>query len=372
MPVSEHPAAPSSPLRYEPSVEHLEKDEAETDAALTEAMLKVSATTFRDGGHGLRSVHAKSHGLLRGELRVMDDLPAALAQGIAAKPGFYPVVIRLSTTPGDILPDSVSTPRALALKIVGVEGERLPGTEGDATQDFVMVNGPAFNAPSAKKFLGNLKLLAATTDKAEGAKKVASAALRGVETVFEAFGHKSPTVTSLGGQRETNILGETFHSQAPLLWGPYMAKVSVAPVSPELTALTDAPLDVNGKPTGIRAAVVEFFRQNGGEWELRVQLCTDLETMPIEDASVAWPEDQSPYVPVARIFVPPQDAWSEARSAAVDDGMAFSPWHGLAAHRPIGSIMRARRMAYPRSEQFRGERNGRTITEPKTLNDLPG
>jgi Catalase len=364
---------PASPLRYDPSIEHLEKDEAETDAALVEILLKVSNTTFKDGGHALRSVHAKSHGLLRGELRVLDDLPAVLAQGAFAKPGStYPVVIRLSTTPGDILDDSVSTPRGMALKIVGVEGERLPGTEGDTTQDFVMVNGPAFNAPTAKKFLGNLKLLAATTDKAEGAKKVASAALRGVETLIEAFGHKSVLVTSLGGQRETHILGETFYSQAPLLWGPYIAKVSVAPVSPELTALTDAPLNVNGKPNGIREAVMDFFRQNGGEWELRVQLCTDLDTMPVEDASVVWPEDRSPYVPVARIVVPPQDAWTEARSAAVDDGLAFSPWHGLTAHRPLGSIMRARKRAYPRSEQFRAQHNGCPIREPRTPADLPG
>ena len=369
----EHASAPpASPLRYDPSVEHFEKDEAETDAALTGTMLKVSETTFKDCGHGLRSVHAKSHGLLRGELRVLDGLPAVLAQGVFARPGPYPVVIRLSTTPGDILDDSVSTPRAMAVKIVGVEGDRLPGSEGDVTQDFVMVNGPAFNAPSAKKFLGNLKLLAATTDKAEGAKKVASAALRGVEAVLEAFGHKSPTVTSLGGQRETHILGETFYSQAPLLHGPYIAKVSVAPVSPELKALTNAPLNVNGKPNGIREAVVEFFRQGGGEWELRVQLCTDLDAMPVEDAAVAWPEDKSPYVAVARITVPPQEAWSEVRSAAVDDGLAFSPWHGLAAHRPLGSIMRARRDAYARSAQFRAEKNGRVIKEPRTASDLPG
>ena len=54
------------------------------------------------------------------------------------------------------------------------------------------------------------------------------------------------------------------------------------------------------------------------------------------------------------------------------DGPAFNPWHGLAAHRPIGSIMRARMMAYPRSAQFRGERNGCPIHEPKTPADLPG
>ncbi len=363
---------PDLPLRYDPSVEVPEKEEGQTDAALTETMLSISETTYKDGGHGLRSVHAKSHGLLRGELRVPDGLPPVLAQGVAAQPGAYPVVIRLSTTPGDILDDSVSAPRAVALKIVGIEGERLPGSEGDATQDFVMANGPVFTAPNTKKFLGNLKLLAATTDRAEGVKKIASAALRGVETVLETFGHKSPMVTALGGQRETHILGDTFYSQAPLLWGPYMAKVSVAPVSPELKALTDAPLNVNGKPNGIREAVVEFFRQSGAEWELRVQLCTDLEAMPVEDATVAWPEDKSPYVAVARISVPPQEAWSEARSAAVDDGLAFSPWHGLAAHRPIGSIMRARRDAYARSAQFRAEKNGRVIKEPRTASDLPG
>jgi len=365
-------APPTSPLRHDPSVEHPEKDEAETEAALTETMLSISETTFKDGGHGLRSVHAKSHGLLRGELRVLDGLPPVLAQGLAAKPGTYPVVIRLSTTPGDILDDSVSAPRGMALKVVGVEGERLHGSEGDATQDFVMANAPAFGAPNGKKFLGSLKLLAATTDKAEGAKKVLSAALRGAEAVVEAFGGKSATLVTMGGQPETHILGETFYSQVPLLWGPYMAKVCVAPVSPELAALIDASLNVNGKPNGIREAVVEFFRQNGAEWELRVQLCTDLDAMPIEDASVAWPEDQSPYVAVARISVPPQAAWSEARSAAVDDGLAFSPWHSLAAHRPIGSIMRARRVACPQSAQFRGERNGCPMEEPRPPVDLPG
>jgi hypothetical protein len=52
------------PLRYELSFEQLEKDEKETDAALTKTMLVMSeATTFKDGGRGLRSVHAKSQGL---------------------------------------------------------------------------------------------------------------------------------------------------------------------------------------------------------------------------------------------------------------------------------------------------------------------
>ena len=79
---------------------------------------------------------------------------------------------------------------------------------------------------------------------------------------------------------------------------------------------------------------------------MRVQLCIDLESMPIEDASAKWPEEESPFITVARIVAKPQVAWSPARASVVDDSMSFSPWHALAAHRPLGSIMRVREGAY--------------------------
>ena len=57
--------------------------------------------------------------------------------------------------PRMILPDTISLPRGLALKVLDVEGERLAGAEG-TTQDFIMVNGPVFQTKTADKFLGNL------------------------------------------------------------------------------------------------------------------------------------------------------------------------------------------------------------------------
>ena len=188
-----------------------------------------------------------------------------------------------------------------------------------------MVNAPAFAAGTAKEFLGNLKLLAATTDKAEGAKKALSALNRGVEAVIEAFGLKSGLVSTMGGQPETHILGETFYTQVPLLYGDYIAKVCVAPVAPDLTALTGAKVDLAGKPNGLREAVQDCFAAHGGEWEVRVQLCTDLDAMPIEKASKVWPEDKSPYLPVARITVEPQNSWSPEAVREIDEGLAFGP-----------------------------------------------
>ena len=354
------------PIPYDPTFEALEQDEAETAQAIAATFGEIGDTTFADTGLGLRGVHAKSHGLLRGEMRVL-ELPLPYAQGLFATPKSLPVMIRLSTTPGDLLDDRVSTPRGFAMKVIGVEGERLPGSEGASTQDFLLVNGPAFLSPSAKKFLGSLKLLAATTDRVPNLKRAFSAMLRGTEKVIEAFGGESGQIKGLGGHPETNILGETFFGQVPFLYGIYMAKWQVAPVSSELQALKDAPVDLADKPDGLRGAVVDHFAAHGGEWELRVQLCTDLERMPIEDATVPWPEDESPFVAVARISIPAQPAWDEKRSADMDDGLAFSPWHGLAAHRPLGGINRVRRTVYETISRLRHDLNHQPRTEPSAF-----
>ena len=59
--------------------------------------------------------------------------------------------------------------------------------------------------------------------------------------------------------------------------------------------MTRQPLNLFGHPDGIRQAVIEFFQTNSAVWDIQVQLCTNLETMPIEDASVTC---QKPKVPI--------------------------------------------------------------------------
>lgn len=360
----------NAPIPYDSSCENVAPEEAETAEQLLQTLLEISDKTYEDTGLALRSVHAKSHGLLQGTMTVL-DLESPFSQGLFAEPRkSYPVLIRLSTTPGDLLDDRVSTPRGFAMKVVGVEGERLPGSEEARTQDFLLVNGPSFLAPDARSFLGSLKLLAATTDRVPRLKRAFSALLQGTEKALEALGGESGALKGLGGHPQTHLLGETFYSAVPYLYGQHMAKWQVAPISPALQALTGQPVGLNDRPDGLREAVADYFAEHGAEWDLRVQLCTDLTTMPIEDASVRWPEAQSPFVTVARIVVPPQLSWSPELSARMDDGLAFSPWHGLAAHRPLGSINRARRRAYEGSAQARSTRGRCPMHEPRALESI--
>lgn len=358
----------ATPVPYTADVETRADDEAATIAGLEAQFRTIQATTSKDYGHAVRSVHAKGHGLARGTLTIADGLPAELAQGLFATPGSYDAVLRISTNAGDILDDSISLPRGLALKIMGVAGERLPGAEG-STQDFVLVNGPAFAAPDPKAFLGNLKLLTKTTDRIEGVKKAVSTVFRGADAALEAVGGQSSLLQTLGGAKPVHPLGATYYSQTPFRYGAYIAKFALVPVS-GIKDYADETVNASGRPDAIREAVNELLVEQGGRWELRVQLCTDLDAMPIEDASVVWDEKASPYRTVATLSVEPQLAWEHGASDRTEDALSFSPWHGLAAHQPLGGVNRARNEPYKLSAEFRGRFNGCPMHQPAGIAEL--
>ncbi|WP_294197510.1 catalase family protein [uncultured Sphingomonas sp.] len=353
----------SAPVRYVPDIEQVQPDEAETIARLNEQFDIVLDTTAEDYGHAVRAVHAKAHAILEGTLTIDAGLPPELAQGLFATPGEHKVVMRISTNPGDILDDAISLPRGLAIKVFDVDGERLPDAEG-RTQDFIMVNATAFQAKSADKFLGNLKLLARTTDKAEGAKKALSTVLRGVNSALTAVGIESATVRTLGGAPNVDPIGETYYSATPFRYGDHVAKFSLAPVAPALKERTGAIIDTSGDRDAIRRVVRDEMRSIAGEWEFRVQLARDLTRQPVEDATVEWDEEEAPFVRVGTIRAAAQDSWDEARVADVNERMRFSIWTGLAAHQPLGNINRARRDTYRHSADYRQRVNRCPIHEP--------
>jgi hypothetical protein len=120
--------------------------------------------------------------------------------------------------------------------------------------------------------------------------------------------------------------------------------------------------------------VVQFFESNSAEYELRVQLCTDPETMPIEDARVEWPATASAYRGVATIRFDHrqnQNPYSPARRDYGDEVLSFNSWRTLKDHRPLGSINRLKKQVYEASSNFRHEKNHVPRIEPKDIADLP-
>jgi len=357
-------------LRYTDSIEVVHVDEERIFSEIASTMRHISELIDDRCRHAARSVHAKSHGLLKAELTVMDGLPEPLAQGLFQPGHSYPVIMRFSTNPGDILSDSISTPRGLGIKVLGVEGSMLQENEGQKTQDLVMVNVKTFPSADSAGFLEGLKLLERHVNDSDAFKQVVSTAARTAETVLEAVGTESAALKGFG-HAQTHILGETFFTLVPMRYGDYVAKLCLEPASSNLLDLTDKHVDTSNGHSALRDAVVDFFRTEEAVWNVKVQLCSDLKTMPIEDASVAWPEDLSAYQTVGRIVALPQDAYSLARRLYVDEVLSFNPWHALQAHRPLGNVMRARKKAYAASSQFRHATNGRSTSEPASISELP-
>lgn len=353
-----------APIAYHPGLETPADDEADTIAELNRTFDTILERVADDEGHAYRAVHAKSHGLIEARLTVLDDLPPELAQGIFARPGAHDAILRVSTNPGDVLDDSVSVPRGVSLKVLDVQGDRLEGSETDRSQDFIMVDGPVFTAKDAAAFLKNLKLLAKTTDRAQWAKKLLSTALRGVDKVLTATTGPSPTIRTMGGAPNSHPLALTYYSQTPYRYGDHVAKVQLVPVLPRMTELADHTVHTRGRPDAIREDMNDTLQSGPARWELRVQLCRDPESQPIEDSTVAWDEAAAPFQTVAVIEAAPQPGWTPARARAVDDGMRFSPWNGTQDHRPLGSINRARRQTYRHSSDFRARVNGCPVHDP--------
>ncbi|MEW1774610.1 hypothetical protein [Streptomyces sp. NPDC086777] len=85
-----------------------------------------------------------------------------------------------------------------------------------------------------------------------------------------------------------------------------------------------------------RPALQAELQERPYAFDIQVQLCTDLERMPVDDLTVEWPEKLSPSVTVARLRLPQQDI-----SSPVHTGAAFVQHvHGPAPSLTNGQAVR--------------------------------
>ncbi len=342
-------------LRYAPEIERPEPNEQATIDGIIQGMTQQSQTVEAREHHAVRASHAKSSACVTGELTIASGLPPELAQGLFAAPGTHPVAVRFAQGPGERLGDRVSTHRGMAIKVFGVAGEKLPGHDAE-TQDFVLATGTTFPSGTAAGFLRDGTVIGKATGLPEGVKSAVSSTMRNFNRVLHAFGTES-AMADFYGHPFSHPLADIYFSQAPIRFGDYVAKLGAVPASASQRALAEWRLEPHQDEDGFRHAAVAYFREHEAVYELKAQLWADAERQPIEDASVNWPVAISPYRTVATIRLSRQDAYATARVRYFDEVMTFRPAHSLAAHRPLGSVMRARLQVYKALSDFRHGEN---------------
>src|SRR5439155_1283109 len=129
--------------------------------------------------------------------------------------------------------------------------------------------------------------------------------------------------TAVLRRRFTGFATEDFYSAAPIACGPYAARVRLRAASGEPSA--DASRDW-------AADLHQRLAAGPLTYEMQLQFFTDEATTPIENAAVDWPEEDAPYVTVARLAIPPQaaaDGPAAAELAATVERSSFDPWNAL-------------------------------------------
>ena len=357
---------------YFPGIEQPKAGEREAIEGIIAAMSSETDKVARaGGGRAVRASHAKTTGLLKGEFRVHPDLADPFRQGLFADGGaVFPALARLAQGAGEHLPDRVSTHRGLSVKLFGVRGDKLPG-HADETQDFIFATGPVFPDPDAAAFLTSIRRIEKHAGGSVRLKRAVSGTARRLNALSKALRGRDVPVLDFFGHAPLHPLAESYHSQVPLRFGRYLAKLALFPVAPAQVAWRGRTIDASGDDDAFAHAVERYCADQDTVFEMRAQLLTNLDRMPIEDASVEWPESESPYVTVGTLVLPAQAAMGAERVRFVEERVTFRPSHSLAAHRPLGSLGRARLAVYGALAAKRQGHNGSAPLEPAGLDAIP-
>jgi hypothetical protein len=296
-----------------------------------------------------RGGNTKTHGIVRGEFIVHDNLPAKLRHGIYAAPKTYKAWVRFSGPGPYITPDIDDVGfMSISIKLMGVSGPKLMEEE-KFTQDMFGVSPPTFVTPDTK---ANAQLQIESN--------------KNTQIYYFVNFHQSHILDfimqSLWLKTQSSPLEAPYFSCVPYLLGEGQAmQYSVWPKSNRRTRVPRLPL----RPPDdyLREAMVATLAQEDAEFDIRLQLQTDPHLMPIENNGVLWPEKLSPRLSAATLRIPRQKFDSQAQMDFARS-LSYNPWHCIPEHRPLGNQSRARRRMYDTLSKLRHSMNGVPLYEP--------
>jgi hypothetical protein len=308
--------------------ETIAPDEAAVTAEFI-AFLKAATDRRFPSGPKRRFNQARATACVDAEFTVLTEFPGSARVGLWAAPGSYRAWIRFANAASAT--DRERDIRGMSIRVLDIDGPNL--TPGATVQDFVLNSHPVMMAADTRGFL---ELLQANE----------AGAFR--RTLYFLTHPKALRVGLAARTNPTCHFDLSYWSTTPYLCGTGRAvKYLVRPRSARRSALPPTLTD-----DYLASAIRQRLEESDATFDFMIQLQTDSQRMPIEDASIEWKQEESPYVSVARIRIPPQSIDDPARAARCEE-TAFNPWHSLPEHRPLGNMNRARREIYEAMAEFR-------------------
>ena len=311
---------------------------------------RLKAKIIKDNPTGImrRDAHPKMHGLVKAEFIVEPELAPELKVGVFKEPKTYKAWIRFSNQSGDISPDKGGDIRGMAIKLMGVAGEKvLEQEKHEQTQDFILISTNVFVTKNTQEFDDLIIAMTSTV----------FAKIWFMLTHWRVAWNLYKSMIKFA-----NPLQIRYFSTTPYLFDTSAVKYSAIPHIDTPDTIPDNPAD-----DYLRLAMIKQLQAGEAVFDFAVQLQTDATAMPIEDPGHEWSEAVSPFRKVATIRIMQQDFDSDQQKA-VGENLSFNPWHALPEHRPLGGINRARKVIYHAISSFRHEYNHIAMQEPSDWN----
>jgi hypothetical protein len=304
-----------------------------------------------------RGGNTKTHGIVRAEVTVRDDLPEHMRRGIFAQPRTYKAWVRFSG-PGPYVTADIDDVgfMSMSIKLMGVPGPKLLDDE-KFTQDIFGVSTPTFVTPNTK---ANAQLQHWSYKNAQ---------------IFYFLNFAHPHVLDfimqgLWIKTQSSPLESEYFSCVPYLLGEGQAMQYC--MRSRLKSRTPVPrLPLRPPDNYLREAMVATLAKQDVEFDILLQLQTDPYRMPIENNAVFWPTRLSPRVPAAVVRIP-QQKFDSPEQLAFAKVLSYNPWHCIPEHRPLGNQSRARRRMYWELSNLRQKMDHVQHYEPNGDEKFPG
>jgi hypothetical protein len=386
--------------------EYPEKDETKYCELMSELVKKNMDNLY--GGNkketAKRDTHSKTHAAVQGTLEIFDFDEAAikqelgklasltedqlqaisLKQGLFATPKQYPVWLRFANGAFSVKNDYEGDTRSMAVKVIGVEGERLAQSHELKTQDIIVHNTSFFFVRTIKDFHSFF---------VEIYRAGFSPILRLLVILWLLFHpYESSLLKNSFKRFPKSLLKERYWSASAYSLGlksdfdpsqpgqvpveyPVVIKYGFTPVSSQpphqklpLESRPESELQrakaSRSEDNYYRDDIIQSLAKLDAEycWEFQIQFQTKPE-MSIDDTTIVWNEEESPFFTVGRLIVKHQKVDSPQEND-FGENLRFSPGNGLAVHRPVGAINRLRSIVYPIVANNRHQKRGVKYQEP--------
>lgn len=325
----------------------LSPKEEEANTKLINLLKKMLEEDYPKPKRMLRDAHPKMHGLVKASFIVEPNLPEELRVGVFAEPKSWPTWVRFSNMSAPPGPDGRRDSRGMALKLMGVPGEKILPTEKDGpTQDFVMMSSPIF---VTRHVVGFEQLVAALM----GGK---------LRLGLHMLTHPRVAKLFLGVLVKCpSALNFQYWSVTPYRFGDRIIKFTAKATTPGPTTVPENP-----SYNFLREQMVQQLSTGDASFDFMIQFRTVPEKMPVDDPTIDWSVEESPFIKVATVHIPQQTFDTEEQNI-YGDNLSFTPWHALPVHQPLGGINIARRRIYETMSAFRHAHNDAPNPEPTSF-----